>query len=43
MEMILEWLYSYSVGTSYITDLLYSVLSLLVTGEVMEDSLFWTV
>lgn len=41
IAIMLEWLHSYTVGTSFEGDFLYSLVSLFTTGEVLEDSLFW--
>jgi len=42
MSALTDWIMNYTVGTSYITDLLYSIVSYLLTGFIEEDSLFWT-
>lgn len=42
LSALVDFVLTYPVGTSFVGDLAYSVLSYLHTGVVLEDSLFWT-
>jgi hypothetical protein len=39
--IIIDWIYTYDVGTSFTEDFIYSMLSFWKTGVILEDSLFW--
>ena len=42
MSALTDWILNYAVGTSVLGDLLYSIVSYLLTGVILEDSVFWT-